>query len=76
MTFEYVREERIATFAEIACPPSYILSRSDDDVLSKRWKRACLLFLFRIRFGLYATLQKIVARLDWAALEDELTSHV
>jgi predicted unusual protein kinase regulating ubiquinone biosynthesis (AarF/ABC1/UbiB family) len=31
-----------------------------------------LLFLFRIRFGLYAVLSRIGAELDWAALEDEL----
>ncbi len=35
-----------------------------------------LLFLFRIRFGLYAVLQKLGARLDWAALEDELTASI
>jgi predicted unusual protein kinase regulating ubiquinone biosynthesis (AarF/ABC1/UbiB family) len=31
-----------------------------------------LIFLFRIRFGLYAVLARIGAELDWAALEDEL----
>jgi hypothetical protein len=31
-----------------------------------------LMFLFRIRFGLYAVLAWIGAELDWAALEDEL----
>jgi len=34
-----------------------------------------LMFLFRIRFGLYAVLARIGAELDWAALEDELTVH-
>jgi predicted unusual protein kinase regulating ubiquinone biosynthesis (AarF/ABC1/UbiB family) len=33
-----------------------------------------LMFLFRIRFGLYAVLARIGAELDWAALEDELAS--
>jgi predicted unusual protein kinase regulating ubiquinone biosynthesis (AarF/ABC1/UbiB family) len=31
-----------------------------------------LLFLFRIRFGLYAVLARLGAELDWQALEDEL----
>jgi predicted unusual protein kinase regulating ubiquinone biosynthesis (AarF/ABC1/UbiB family) len=31
-----------------------------------------LMFLFRIRFGLYAVLSRLGAELDWAALEDEL----
>ncbi|HEY3450448.1 MAG TPA: AarF/ABC1/UbiB kinase family protein [Myxococcales bacterium] len=31
-----------------------------------------LMFLFRIRFGLYAVLARLGAELDWAALEDEL----
>jgi len=31
-----------------------------------------LMFLFRIRIGLYAVLARIGARLDWQALEDEL----
>jgi predicted unusual protein kinase regulating ubiquinone biosynthesis (AarF/ABC1/UbiB family) len=35
-----------------------------------------LMFLFRIRFGLYAVLARIGAELDWARLEDELTSDV
>jgi len=35
-----------------------------------------LMFLFRIRFGLYAVLSRIGAELDWAALEDELASGV
>ena len=35
-----------------------------------------LMFLFRIRFGLYAVLARIGAELDWAALEDELTAHI
>jgi predicted unusual protein kinase regulating ubiquinone biosynthesis (AarF/ABC1/UbiB family) len=34
---------------------------------------ARLMFLFRIRFGLYAVLAQLGAELDWAALEDELT---
>lgn len=34
-----------------------------------------LMFLFRIRFGLYAVLARIGAELDWAALEDELTGQ-
>jgi predicted unusual protein kinase regulating ubiquinone biosynthesis (AarF/ABC1/UbiB family) len=34
-----------------------------------------LMFLFRIRFGLYAVLARIGAELDWARLEDELTSE-
>jgi predicted unusual protein kinase regulating ubiquinone biosynthesis (AarF/ABC1/UbiB family) len=33
-----------------------------------------LLFLFRIRFGLYAVLARIGASLDWAALDDELAT--
>jgi predicted unusual protein kinase regulating ubiquinone biosynthesis (AarF/ABC1/UbiB family) len=33
-----------------------------------------LLFLFRIRFGLYAVLARLGAALDWAALEDELAT--
>lgn len=35
-----------------------------------------LLFLFRIRFGLYAVLARIGAELDWAALEDELAGDL
>lgn len=35
-----------------------------------------LLFLFRIRFGLYAVLARIGAELDWAALEDELSAGI
>ena len=35
-----------------------------------------LLFLFRMRFGLYAVLARLGAELDWAALEDDLASHV
>jgi predicted unusual protein kinase regulating ubiquinone biosynthesis (AarF/ABC1/UbiB family) len=32
-----------------------------------------LMFLFRIRIGLYAVLARMRAKLDWVALEDELT---
>ncbi len=35
-----------------------------------------LMFLFRIRFGLYAVLARIGAELDWAALEDEVTAQL
>jgi predicted unusual protein kinase regulating ubiquinone biosynthesis (AarF/ABC1/UbiB family) len=35
-----------------------------------------LMFLFRIRFGLYAVLSRIGAELDWAALEDELAGDL
>jgi predicted unusual protein kinase regulating ubiquinone biosynthesis (AarF/ABC1/UbiB family) len=35
-----------------------------------------LLFLFRIRFGLYAVLARLGAELDWAALEDELAGDL
>ena len=35
-----------------------------------------LIFLFRIRFGLYAVLARIGAELDWAALEDELAGDL
>ena len=35
-----------------------------------------LMFLFRIRFGLYAVLARIGAALDWAALEDELAGDL
>ena len=35
-----------------------------------------LLFLFRIRFGLYAVLARLGAELDWAALEDELAGNL
>ena len=35
-----------------------------------------LMFLFRIRFGLYAVLSRIGAELDWAALEDELAGNL
>src|SRR5664280_1987173 len=35
-----------------------------------------LMFLFRIRFGLYAVLARIGAELDWAVLEDELTGQI
>ena len=35
-----------------------------------------LMFLFRIRFGLYAVLARIGAELDWAALEDELAGDL
>ena len=31
-----------------------------------------LLFLFRIRFGLYAVLARLGAELDWQGLEDDL----
>jgi predicted unusual protein kinase regulating ubiquinone biosynthesis (AarF/ABC1/UbiB family) len=34
-----------------------------------------LLFLFRIRFGLYAVLARIGARADWRALESELSAQ-
>ena len=34
-----------------------------------------LMFLFRIRFGLYAVLSRLGAELDWSALEDELTGE-
>lgn len=30
------------------------------------------MFLFRIRFGLYAVLARIGAKIGWPALEDEL----
>jgi predicted unusual protein kinase regulating ubiquinone biosynthesis (AarF/ABC1/UbiB family) len=33
-----------------------------------------LMFLFRIRFGLYAVLSRIGAEIDWSALEDELSA--
>ena len=33
-----------------------------------------LLFLLRIRFGLYAVLEQLAARCDWAALEAELAA--
>jgi hypothetical protein len=33
-----------------------------------------LLFLFRIRFGLYAVLARLGAKLDWQALEEEFRS--
>jgi predicted unusual protein kinase regulating ubiquinone biosynthesis (AarF/ABC1/UbiB family) len=35
---------------------------------------AQLLFLLRIRFGLYAVLEQLAARCDWSALEAELAS--
>ena len=35
-----------------------------------------LVFLFRIRFGLYAVLSRIGAEYDWASLEDELTGDL
>jgi predicted unusual protein kinase regulating ubiquinone biosynthesis (AarF/ABC1/UbiB family) len=35
-----------------------------------------LMFLFRIRFGLYAVLSRVGAELDWAALEDELAGDL
>ena len=35
-----------------------------------------LMFLFRIRFGLYAVLSRIGAELDWSALEDEVTGDL
>ena len=35
-----------------------------------------LMFLYRIRFGLYAVLARIGARIDWPALEDELASDL
>jgi predicted unusual protein kinase regulating ubiquinone biosynthesis (AarF/ABC1/UbiB family) len=35
-----------------------------------------LMFLFRIRFGLYAVLSRIGAEIDWAALEDELAGDL
>jgi predicted unusual protein kinase regulating ubiquinone biosynthesis (AarF/ABC1/UbiB family) len=35
-----------------------------------------LVFLFRIRFGLYAVLSRIGAEIDWASLEDELAANV
>jgi predicted unusual protein kinase regulating ubiquinone biosynthesis (AarF/ABC1/UbiB family) len=35
-----------------------------------------LLFLFRIRFGLYAVLARIGAELDWASLEDALAGDL
>jgi hypothetical protein len=34
------------------------------------------MFLFRIRFGLYAVLSRIGAELDWSALEDEVTGDL
>jgi len=35
-----------------------------------------LMFLFRIRFGLYAVLSRIGAEIDWASLEDELAGDI
>jgi predicted unusual protein kinase regulating ubiquinone biosynthesis (AarF/ABC1/UbiB family) len=35
-----------------------------------------LMFLFRIRFGLYAVLSRLGAELDWASLEDELAGDM
>jgi hypothetical protein len=35
-----------------------------------------LMFLFRIRFGLYAVLSRIGAELDWSALEDDVARDV
>jgi predicted unusual protein kinase regulating ubiquinone biosynthesis (AarF/ABC1/UbiB family) len=35
-----------------------------------------LMFLFRIRFGLYAVLSRIGAEVDWASLEDELAGDI
>jgi predicted unusual protein kinase regulating ubiquinone biosynthesis (AarF/ABC1/UbiB family) len=35
-----------------------------------------LMFLFRIRFGLYAVLSRIGAELDWSALEDEVAGDL
>ena len=35
-----------------------------------------LMFLFRIRFGLYAVLSRIGAEIDWASLEDELAGDM
>jgi predicted unusual protein kinase regulating ubiquinone biosynthesis (AarF/ABC1/UbiB family) len=35
-----------------------------------------LVFLFRIRFGLYAVLARIGAEVDWAALEDEVAGDI
>lgn len=46
----------------------------DKLALSKLGVPAHLLFLLRLRFGLYAVLAKLGARLDWGALELELAS--
>lgn len=35
-----------------------------------------LMFLFRIRFGLYAVLSRIGAELDWSALADEVAGDL
>jgi hypothetical protein len=35
-----------------------------------------LMFLFRIRFGLYAVLARIGAEIDWASLEGELAGEM
>jgi hypothetical protein len=35
-----------------------------------------LMFLFRIRFGLYAVLSRIGAESDWVSLEDELAGDI
>ena len=59
-----------------AIPADRAVALGETASLKKRILRlrlpARLMFLFRIRFGLYAVLAQLGAELDWAALEDEL----
>lgn len=61
-----------------AVAPDRSVSMGDGVRLKKRLMNmrlpGRLMFLFRIRFGLYAVLARLGAEVDWAALEDELSS--
>ncbi len=47
----------------------------DKLAMAKLGLPAHLLFLLRLRFGLYAVLSRLGARLDWGALEAEASGH-
>lgn len=61
-----------------AVVPDRSVSVGDQVALKKKLMKmrlpGKLMFLFRIRFGLYAVLARLGSELDWAALEDELAA--
>jgi len=63
-----------------AVPPDRAVAMGETIQLKRKLMRmrlpGKLMFLFRIRFGLYAVLSRIGAELDWASLEDELAGDI
>lgn len=80
---EALRELLRAFFAPVLTPGVHALAPAtgtrlgkllaDKQTLLRLALPADLLFLFRIKFGLYAILARLGARADWAALEDSWT---